>query len=338
MLKLGNLVLCQRCLSEGWKISSWRLQTQIHLNNVMKNNRHTLSVKEINIPAAWGHIAGKWWGNPDVQPVFAIHGVQDNAATFNTLVPLLDVEAVLAIDLPGHGQSTHIPSGFPYHYMDAVCILRYMIKHHFKWSDPLVLLGHSFGSNLSFVYAALYPDQVSKYISLDCSRHHMSEDATTLIDSMRNTIDKMLSLEDKTDPPEYTEEELFDMFFKARRGPQGWTTKEGCKHLLSRGTSKLPSGKVFLSRDPKLKLNAFGRLTFESWLKLAEKITCDMLSIQAENGVVRSDSKGEFYQKTVNIILNNSPKSKHVILPGYHHVHLDNPKIVANEINNFLSS
>jgi pimeloyl-ACP methyl ester carboxylesterase len=273
-----------------------------------------------------------------VQPVLALHGVQDNAASFDSLVPLLDVAAVFAPDLPGHGQSSHLPKGFPNDYMDAVCILRFIVKYHFHWSQPLILLGHSFGSNLSLVYAALYPDQVSKYISLDCSRHQMAEYADTMISSMRNTIDNMLRMEEKTKPPEYTEDELLEMTFEGRGGNKGRITKEGCKTLLSRGTTKLPNGKVYLSRDPKLKLNAFGRLTPDFWVNLASRLTCDMLSIQAENGVVKNDHKGELYRKTVDIILKKNCKSKHIILPGHHHVHLDNPQLVAKEINQFLCS
>ena len=45
-----------------------------------------------------------------------MHGWLDNAATFDTLLPRLDLDRyrVLAIDLPGHGFSDKHPPGINY--------------------------------------------------------------------------------------------------------------------------------------------------------------------------------------------------------------------------------
>lgn len=78
---------------------------------------------------------GKWWGPNERQPILALHGRQDNAGTFDTLMPLLsDDVSVLCLDLPGHGLSSHYPeSQFYYCYWDGVILLRRIIKH-FKWN------------------------------------------------------------------------------------------------------------------------------------------------------------------------------------------------------------
>lgn len=58
--------------------------------------------EEVEIPVPWGHVAGKWYGDRSKQPVLAMHGWQDNAGTFDRLVPLLpQYISVLCIDLPG---------------------------------------------------------------------------------------------------------------------------------------------------------------------------------------------------------------------------------------------
>lgn len=50
----------------------------------------------------WGHVAGKWYGSENVRPIVMLHGWQDNAGTFDTLVPLLPNHlSYLSIDLPG---------------------------------------------------------------------------------------------------------------------------------------------------------------------------------------------------------------------------------------------
>lgn len=77
---------------------------------------------------------GKWWGPSDTQPIVAIHGWQDNSGTFDNLTQLLPNVAILCIDLPGHGISSHLPHGqFYYIFWDGVFTLRRIIKYY-KWN------------------------------------------------------------------------------------------------------------------------------------------------------------------------------------------------------------
>jgi len=78
---------------------------------------------------------GQWWGPSDVQPIVAIHGWQDNSGTFDNLVHCLPSNiAILSIDLPGHGFSSHLPDGqFYYIFWDGIVILRRIVKYY-KWN------------------------------------------------------------------------------------------------------------------------------------------------------------------------------------------------------------
>ena len=77
---------------------------------------------------------GKWWGPTDKQPIVAIHGWQDNSGTFDKLAQLLSSVAILSIDLPGHGISSHLPLGqFYYIFWDGVLTLRRIVKYY-KWN------------------------------------------------------------------------------------------------------------------------------------------------------------------------------------------------------------
>ena len=61
--------------------------------------------QEVTIAVPWGHVAGKWYGDRDKQPVLALHGREDNAGTFDRLIPLMPrTIPVFAIDFPGHGR------------------------------------------------------------------------------------------------------------------------------------------------------------------------------------------------------------------------------------------
>ena len=85
-------------------------------------------------------LAGRWWGDISVQPVIGLHGLEDNANTFANLAPLLDVPSFLAVDMMGHGLSSHFPAVGQYHFMDFVVLLR-RIADHFQWTK-LSLIGN----------------------------------------------------------------------------------------------------------------------------------------------------------------------------------------------------
>lgn len=122
---------------------------------------------EYKIPVPWGFIAGKWWGSKHQQPIICLHGWQDNAGTFDRLIPLLPKEfSYLALDLPGHGKSSHYPTGMHYYvFWDGVSLIRRIANYH-KW-EKIKLIGHSLGGCLSFMYASSFPDAVDKFISID---------------------------------------------------------------------------------------------------------------------------------------------------------------------------
>lgn len=43
-------------------------------------------IHEFNLQVPWGHIACKWWGSKDIQPIICLHGWQDNAGRLDFLL------------------------------------------------------------------------------------------------------------------------------------------------------------------------------------------------------------------------------------------------------------
>lgn len=88
-----------------------------------------------------------------------LHGWQDNAGTFDRLIPLLPKEfSYLAIDLPGHGLSSQIPAGMQYHTIDKIYTINHLLKEY-NW-DKVSLIGHSLGSIISFLFTSVFPSKV----------------------------------------------------------------------------------------------------------------------------------------------------------------------------------
>lgn len=289
------------------------------------------SVQEVLIPVPWGHIAGKWWGDRSVQPVLGLHGWEDNANTFDNLVPLLNVPSFLAVDIMGHGLSSRFPAIGAHNFLDFVILLR-RISNYFKWTK-ISIVGHSFGSAVGYVYSALFPDAVDVYVSIDCARTDMMLQKENMLDEIRYTFNRTLELEKRLalDPPSYTYEELLELLYA---GLSKSPSRDSCRILLQRGMKESSQGyrRYYLSRDPRLKSRWIGALTEDFLVACAPRIKCRVLSIRATGGILQGGKCKEVYQHTLDLV----QQSEQHDVEGSHHLHLNNPENIAPLINKFL--
>jgi pimeloyl-ACP methyl ester carboxylesterase len=268
-----------------------------------------------------------------VQPVLALHGWQDNAATFDPLIARLPSSiSVLAIDLPGHGKSSHYPAGCMYHYTEDVVTVRRIIRH-FKWKD-VTIMGHSMGGSYAFLYAAFFPTHLKKILVFDIIRpfalntEHFVKHGGSLVDQFLDVI------ANKTDPLEYTREQILDRQFKATEGSVSRLSSE---IMLARNTVKSMNGLLRLSRDIRLKYcNFLHTLPHEFLLELASRIECEVLYVKAIPG--KYYEKPEYYQQTLNVLETCTKHLTRCEMKGTHHAHLNNPENVPDIVKEFLST
>lgn len=123
--------------------------------------------RELRATTALGELAALEWGERDAPALVALHGWLDNAASFARLAPLLATRhRVIALDLPGHGHSTHLPAGpLRYHNADQV-------DHVLDFADALgldrfALLGHSLGAGVASLLAAAAPARIGKLLLIE---------------------------------------------------------------------------------------------------------------------------------------------------------------------------
>ncbi|XP_063228389.1 probable serine hydrolase isoform X1 [Bacillus rossius redtenbacheri] len=293
-------------------------------------------VQEIVIPVPWGHIAGKWWGRTDVQPILGLHGWEDNANTFDALVPHLNVESFLAIDFVGHGMSSHLPVGRFYNYLDFVLVVR-MLQQHFKWRRFSVL-GHSLGSSVGFIYAGLYPDAVDTLVSIECAHSLVMGNKTFELEKMKLTIDKSLALEKQLGkgPPAYELDEMVQLLYE---GVHHTLSLDACRTLLQRGTRATEkNGKEYhhFSRDPRLRVQWLGRLTEDIYYATAKRVACKALYIRAKQGLLFGGDEERVYLNTIGVLKNSALRFEYHEVDGTHHTHLNTPLHVAPIINKYL--
>lgn len=308
---------------------------EVNGHQIKENLPPGVQVEEVEIPVPWGHVSGRWWGPKDQQPLIAIHGWQDNAGTWDNLVPLLPVNtSVLCIDLPGHGLSSHYPKGMLYYiFWDGIVLLRRIVKH-FKWKK-VSLMGHSLGGALSFMYAASFPNDVDRIICIDIASPAVREPAH-MVNTTGGGIDKTLQYENLTDEdaPCYEYDEMIDIVVDAYKGS---VSKENCKILMKRGMAPSPPQSkkegYYFKRDPRLKVSGLAMMSIETALEYASKLKCKVLNIRALPG-----QKWERLDYYLNVIekLKEVTEVKYVEVEGTHHVQLESPDKIASIIEEFL--
>lgn len=123
--------------------------------------------QELRANTPWGEFAALQWGDAAAPPLLALHGWLDNAGSFMRLAPLLAVRRrVIALDLPGHGHSVHLPERTRrYHVVDQVDgVLDFADALGLERFD---LLGHSLGAGIASLVAAAAPDRIGKLLLIE---------------------------------------------------------------------------------------------------------------------------------------------------------------------------
>jgi pimeloyl-ACP methyl ester carboxylesterase len=105
------------------------------------------------------------WGNEHKPPLLLIHGGRDHARSWDWVARALREDwHVIAPDLRGHGDSAWAIGG---HYTVQEFVLD--IAQLILTLDlvPLTLIGHSLGGSVAVQYASIYPQNVSKLVSIE---------------------------------------------------------------------------------------------------------------------------------------------------------------------------
>lgn len=195
-------------------------------------------------------------------------------------------------------------------------------------------MGHSLGGALSFMYAASFPNEVDKLISLDMAGPTV-RDHKKLAEQTGDCIDKFLKYE--TLPasalPCYNYDEMISLVLNAYRGS---VDEKSVKILMERGMEKNKSGNGYhFARDLRLKVAMIGMFSEEQVLAYAEQIKCQILNIKANPGMCFGDPS--IYPKVIAVHRKNAKRLQYEEVEGTHHVHLVDPEKVEGLISEFLN-
>ncbi len=275
---------------------------------------------ELKIDLPGYTIAAQCYGDNKLPILLAFHGWLDNAQSFALLAPLLAKNFhVIAIDLPGHGRSSHVAAGGHYHFFDAIFTAAALMNN---LSDkPIHLLGHSLGACLVSLLGGVIPERI-RSIALIEALGPFSAPAQTCPEQLHQYIHTVIDRNKIRSSAYPTFEHAI-----AARSKAGHLAPQLAALLASRGVSE-QDGKFYWSHDRRLLATSPIRMTEEQVLACLKNISCPVLFIKADQGM----------RMEAEILANREKSIKNLDIKttaGGHHVHMEKPEAVAELLVKF---
>ncbi|MDH5831474.1 alpha/beta fold hydrolase [Luteimonas sp. M1R5S18] len=286
-------------------------------------------MREITLDVALGRLHGLHWGEAGRPRVLALHGWLDNAASFVPLAAHLDGIELVAIDLPGHGRSAHLPPGADYSFAGAVhSVLD--AADALGW-ERFALLGHSMGAGIASLIAAACPDRIERLVAIE-ALGALPDSAANTVPRLRDAVAAGRALAGKR-LRVFTD---LDTPVRARTlARTGAVDEASARLLVERGVREVLVDDARAgwewSSDPRLTLPTMLRPSEDQVRALIAGIACPTRVIYADppQPYLPEPRRSEHAALL--------PDGTMVVLPGGHHLHMEQPAAVAAAIGGFLA-
>lgn len=256
------------------------------------------------------------------QRVLALHGWLDNAASFVPLAAALPALQLVAVDLPGHGHSAHLPPGTQYNTPGAICHVL-DVADALGW-ERFTLLGHSMGAGIASLTAAAAPERVERLVAIEALgglRGPEDETAQRLREHVRAARafpSKKLRV-------------FADLAAPVRARMMANQLSEPCARLLvERGVKPVEGGYSWCSDQ---------RLMLPTAMRLSEAQIDDLLAaIECPTQVIYATPAQSYYPEPLRSDRIRLLRDGRLdVFPGTHHLHMEHPQVVADVIARFLA-
>lgn len=287
-----------------------------------------LPLHEFVVDTAFGRLAGLRGGRPGAPRVLALHGWLDNAASFVPLAAhLRDIELV-ALDMPGHGASAHLPPAADYQLL-AFARAGFAAADALGW-ERFRLLGHSLGGVVASLMAAAWPQRIVRLLTIEAlGALTESEERTT--QRLREAFAASALLPHK---PLRVFPDVATAVRARLTAGTGRLGEAAARLLVERGLAPVqaddgPGGFTWRS-DQRLTVPTAVRLTEEQSRNLVASIDCPTRVICAEPA---QPYFPEARRRERSALLRHGEL---IVLPGSHHLHMDDAAAVAAAIGDFF--
>lgn len=254
--------------------------------------------------------------------ILCAHGWLDNANSFLPLLPLINNADIVAIDLPGHGYSDHQHAIYSLASQSHTLLA---VADALGWEN-FSLIGHSLGGCIAPFSTVAGGLRVSQLVLIEAVGPP-AELPAELPARLKKFHNDMLQ-------PDKYQPRLFESIDEAiaSRLHANKMSHASAKLIVERQLKQVDheNGLRWQWRfDKKLRMTTPSYFTEEQVRAVLENIHCPTLCILAEQGYLTKRPETEHRLQCIG-------DRKVVKLPGFHHLHLDEPEPVANAINSFL--
>lgn len=279
-------------------------------------------MRGFTLPIPGGTIAGLRSGDAGGRRVLALHGWLDNAASFVPLAACLEGLDLVAPDLPGHGRSFHLPPGADYSFSGALHTVL-DIADALGW-ETFSLLGHSMGAGIASLVAAGCPERVERLVAIE-ALGALPEEPQRTAKRLREAVQATRALRGKqlrvfADPAPAV---------RARMAANA-LGEASARLLVERGLVEVEGGFSW-SSDPRLTLPTMVRMTPGQVDDLIAGITCRTRVIYADPPQPYLPEPDR--SRRARLL----PRGELVVIPGGHHLHMEQPADVAAAIGDFFA-
>ncbi|WP_340053209.1 alpha/beta fold hydrolase [Pseudomonas sp. JAI120] len=267
------------------------------------------------------------WGDPEAPMLLMLHGWMDMSATFQFLVDALqDQWNIVAPDWSGFGQSQWNRSGYS--------MLQYVVEldallDHFSPNDPINVVAHSMGANVSNIYFGARPQRLKHYVNIEGYAPVPGFFEGTLGDVVGRWLDQLRK------PPQGHPYRDQDHLAQRLQQSNRNLPAERAQFLASQLGVIGADGLLRIAADPKARFVSPISLHTEQIMELWRDIKAPVLCVRGGRSFVSRafESCPQDLQRRLAALPNGS---EFVIPEGTHNLHHEVPEKLAELIETFL--
>ena len=260
--------------------------------------------------------------NTDKTITLLLHGWLDNAASFTPIFEYLNSFNLVAIDLQGHGKSSHRPASSDYNLVDYVQDVYQLVSEQ-EWGQ-VNIVGHSLGGIVGAMFCACFPENVKRFVCIETAGPLTEPEQTTTKQLRESIISRVKAAKSNVMQPKSLEQVV------ASRIKVSDLNADNARTILQRNLEQtLGETELRWRTDHRLRTKSSIRLTEGQAMDIVENIKAETLLILGSKG---------FEKVRINYEKRKAhyPKLSMVEIDGGHHVHMESPRKVAEQIRLFL--
>lgn len=235
--------------------------------------------------------------------ILALHGWLDNAVSFLPLSQNLHDYKIIALDLPGHGHSQHLPAGCDYNIWQSLPLILQVIE---QINAPVHLLGHSMGGNIATLLGSSFPDSIRSLTLIDALGPLVTNEDDCAKQLRQGVNDSLKPIaEGKTYPS-------LEKAMRSRLKVTPFFNAQTLAPIIERNMQQTDEGYVWRV-DSRLRRASKVRFSEAQVQGMLKQIQCPTLLIKASNSFIND----HFLSLRKDLI----PDMQIHTVEGFHHLH-----------------